>query len=50
MRMRKPNNRPSLAAPIAGAGTMAAALADLDRRITGLGPKRVSVVRIQSNK
>ena len=25
--MRKPNNRPSLAAPIAGAGTMAAALA-----------------------
>jgi hypothetical protein len=31
-------------------GEMAAALADLERRITGLGPKRVSVVRIQSSK
>ena len=31
-------------------GEMAAALADLERRITGLGPKRVSVVHIQSSK
>jgi len=31
-------------------GEMAAALGDLERRIASLGPKRVSVVRIQSSK
>lgn len=31
-------------------GEMAAALADLDRKIAATGPARVSVVRIQSSK